>query len=227
MRLPVPAIISALLLCCACFCPRANAQTTKTDAKATIAGKITLKGKPAPGVVVGLRLSEPGQFDPTFKATTDQDGKYRIAEVPQGRYVITPVAPALLIANADNSHGQSVIVNEGENIEGIDFDLIRGGVITGKITDTEGQPIVEESVNLLPADYPRSGSSLRGFQTDDRGIYRIFGIRPGSYKVSVGQESVYRGAGRGRRTLPIIFFPDAREAAKATVIEVGEGTVAT
>ena len=229
MRLPVPAIISALLLCCAGFCERANSQTAKTDSKATISGKITLKGKPAPGVVVGMHLSEPTQFDPTFKATTDQDGKYRIAEVPQGKYVIAPVAPAFVIANVDNLGGQSVIVNEGENIEWIDFDLIRGGVITGKITDAEGHPIVEERVNLLSAD-PRSGSSyhLRGsFQTDDRGIYRIFGIRPGRYKVSAGQESVYGGVGRGRRTLPITFHPDAREAAQAAVIEVGEGTEAT
>jgi len=230
MRLPVPAIISALLLCCAGFCERANSQTANTDSKATISGKITLKGKPAPGVVVGLHLSEPSQFDPTFKATTDQDGKYRIAEVPQGKYVIAPVAPALVIANVNYLGGQSVIVNEGENIEGIDFDLIRGGVITGTVTDAEGQPIVEESINLLSADYPRSGPShhLRGsFQTDDRGVYRIFGIRPGRYKVSVGQESVYRGVGRGRRSLPITFHPDAREAAKAVVIEVGEGTEAT
>src|SRR5688572_5781000 len=229
MRLPVPAIISALLLCCACFCPRANAQTTRTDSKATISGKITLKGKPAPGVVVGLHLSEPGQFDPTFKATTDGDGKYRIAEVPQGRYVIAPVAPALVIANANNSGIQSVIVNEGENIEGIDFDLIRGGVITGTVTDAEGQPIVEERVNLLPADL-RSGPPhhLRGsFQTDDRGSYRIFGVRAGRYKVFVGQESVYRGVGRGRRSLPITFYPDARDVAKAMVIEVGEGSEAT
>jgi 5-hydroxyisourate hydrolase-like protein (transthyretin family) len=229
MRLPVPAIISALLLCCACFCQRANSQTARTDSKATVSGKITLKGKPAPGVVVGLRSSEPAQFDPTFKATTDQDGKYRIAEVPQGKYVIAPVAPTFVIANVNNLAGQSVIVNEGENIEGIDFDLIRGGVITGKITDAEGHPIVEESVSLLSADYPRSGPSHHlwgSFQTDDRGIYRIFGIRPGRYRVSVGQESVYRGVGKGRRSLPIIFHPDARESAKATVIEVGEGTEA-
>ena len=86
-------------------------------------------------------------------------------------------------------------------------------------------PIVEESVNLLSADPSRScPSHLRGVQTDDRGIYRIFGIRPGRYKVSVGQESVYRGVGRERRTLPVIFYPDAREAAKAMVIEVGEAT---
>src|SRR5688572_21607104 len=230
MRLPVPAIISALLVCCTCFCQPANSQTAKTDSKASISGKITLKGKPAPGVVVGMHLSEPAQFDPTFKATTDQDGKYQIAEVAQGKYVIAPVAPAYVLAYVNNLGGQSVIVNEGENIEGIDFDLMRGGVITGKITDAEGLPIVEESVNLLAADYPLSGPShhLGGsFQTDDRGIYRIFGIRPGRYKVSVGQESVYRGIGRGRRTLPITFHPDAREAAKAGVIEVGEGTEAT
>lgn len=230
MRLPVPAIVLALLLCCACFCQQVNSQTAKTDSKATISGKITLKGKPAPGVVVGLRLIEPAQFDPTFKATTDQDGKYRIAEVPHGKYVIAPVAAAFVTANVNNSGGQSVIVNEGENIEGIDFDLIRGGVITGKITDAVGGPIVEEGVNLLSADYPRSGPSHHlwgSFQTDDRGIYRIFGIRPGRYKVSVGQDSVYRGVGRGRRALPITFYPDAREAAKAAVIEVGEGTEAT
>lgn len=227
MRLPVPAIISALLLCCACFCERANSQTARTDSKATISGKITLKGKPGPGVVVGLRLSEPAQTDPTFKATTDQDGKYLIAEVPQGKYVIAPVAHAFVTANVNILDGQSVIVNDGENIEGIDFDLIRGGVITGKITDADGHPIVEESVNLLSAETPRSGSSHLRVQTDDRGIYRIFGVRPGRYKVSVGQESVYRGVGRGRRTLPITFHPDAREAAKAAVIEVGEGTEAT
>ena len=154
MRLPVRTIIPTLLLCCACFCQPANSQTAlgKKDASATISGKVTIKGKPAPGMVVGLRSNEPGQFDPTFKATTDQDGKYRIAEVPQGKYVIAPVAPAFVIANANNSRGQSVIVNEGENIEGIDFDLIRGGVITGKITDADGHPIVEENVNLLAAD---------------------------------------------------------------------------
>ncbi|MFY9622648.1 MAG: carboxypeptidase regulatory-like domain-containing protein [Pyrinomonadaceae bacterium] len=207
-----------------------NSQTAlgKNGGAATVAGKVTIKGEPAAGIVVGLRKNEPMPFAPTFKATTDKDGKYR-AEVPQGSYVIAPIAPALVIAHMNNSSGQSVIVNEGENIEGIDFDLMRGGVITGKVTDTDGRPIVEESVNLLTADRP-SGSSYHvpgSVQTDDRGIYRFFGIRPGRYKVSVGQESVYRGVGRGRPSLPTTFHPDASEAAQAGVIEVGEGSEAT
>jgi 5-hydroxyisourate hydrolase-like protein (transthyretin family) len=231
MRLPIRSLISALLLCCACFYERANSQTgpARIESDSTISGRITIKSKPAPGVKVGLRSSEPSQFDPTFKATTDQDGKYRITGVPEGKYLIEPVAPAFVISDLNNSRGQTVIVSAGDNIEGIDFDLIRGGVITGKVTDADGHPIVEEAVNVLPADYPRSGySSLpHGFQTDDRGIYRIFGIRPGRYKVSVGAESVYRGVGRGRRALPITFYPDTNEAAKAAVIEIAEGTEAT
>lgn len=228
MRLPVSAIISIPLLCSAFFCQPANSQTgpIRTESNATVSGKVTLKGKPAPGVVVGLRSSEPAQFDPTFKATTDQDGKYRITDVAHGKYLIAPVAPALVTSDPNHSWGQNLIINERENIEGIDFDLIRGGVITGKVTDAEGRPIVEEGVNLISADNRGSGSSYHGFQTDDRGIYRIFGIRPGRYKVSVGAESVYRG-GRGRRALPITFYPDTNEAVKALVIEIGEGTEAS
>ena len=231
MRLPTSLIIPVLLFC-AYFCPPANSQTgpAKTDADATVSGKITLKGKPAPGVVVGLVRTESAQFDPVFKGTTDQEGKYRITNVPEGAFMIAPAAPAFVIADVSNPRGQTLIIHKGDNVEGIDFDLIRGGVITGKITDANGLPVVEEAVNLLSVENNRGGSPSHvplSFQTDDRGVYRIFGIKPGRYKVSVGSESVYRGVGRGRHSLPTTFYPDTNEAAKATVIEVGEGTEAT
>lgn len=231
MRLPACLIIS-LLFFCAYFCQPANSQTgpARSDSDATVSGKITLKGKPAAGVVIGLRSSEPAQFDSPFKATTDPEGKYRITGVPEGAFLIAPAAPAFVISNVSNSEGQTLIIHKGDNVEGIDFDLIRGGVITGKITDANGLPIVEEGVSLLLADYSRSGSASHvpvSFQTDDRGVYRIFGIRPGRYKVYVGAESVYRGVGRGRRSLPITFYPDTHEAAKAAVIDIGEASEAT
>ena len=56
----------------------------------------------------------------------------------------------------------------------------------------------------------------------------MFGIRPGRYKVSIGEESlsVFDGF-RAGRTLPITFYPDVSDVAKATVVEVGEGTEST
>jgi len=234
MRFPAPlAIISALLLGCAFFCQRANSQTAtaKNNPNAIVSGKVTIKGKPAPGIVVGVRSSRPSQFDSTFKATTDDDGKYRITDVPPGSYEIAPVAPALVISEGNSLRGQMVVIGEGENVEGIDFELVRGGVITGRVTDADGHPVIEERVNLVQVDQ----GSQRGpvysvstsFQTDDRGIYRMFGIRPGHYKVSVGEtEGGFYRMTRGGAPPPTTYYPDALDAAKAKVVEIEEGSEA-
>jgi 5-hydroxyisourate hydrolase-like protein (transthyretin family) len=222
-------IFSALLLCAAGFSRHAHSQTTQARKTATVSGKVTIKGKPAPEVVVGLRLNQnqSPQVDSNFKATTDQDGKYRIIDVPAGNYQVSPVAPVFVISDVDKSFGQSLIIAEGDNITGIDFDLVKGGVITGKVTDADGHPVAEEQVNLLAAD-PRGFSHVWSyFRTDDRGIYRMFGLRPGRYKLSVGDENLglNRRYGNGR-SLPITFYPDVAEAVKGAVVEVGEGTEA-
>jgi len=221
-------IIPVLLLCTAGFCQRAHSQTIQARKTATVSGKVTIKGKPAPDIVVGLRLDKAQQVNSNLKANTDQDGVYRIINVPAGSYQVAPVAPVFVVADINKSFGQSLIIAEGDNIAGIDFDLVKGGVITGKVTDADGHPVAEEQVNLTEAD-PRSSSHVwSDFRTDDRGIYRMFGLRSGRYKVSVGDENleVNRRSGNGR-SLPVTFYPDAREAVKASIIEVGEGTEAT
>lgn len=225
------AIISALLLYCAGSCPRANSQTkpAQKNADATVSGKVTIKSKPAPGIVVGVRSIQRGDNDPTFKATTDQEGNYRITGVPAGNYEVAPVAPAFVVADIDAPRGKILVITETENVEGIDFEMTRGGVVTGKATDSDGNPVVAERVSLSPVDQSnqrRADPFSLGFQTDDRGIYRVFGVPPGRYRVSIGQgENGFNG--RGRPTYPTTFYPDATDPSKATVIEIGEGTEAT
>src|ERR1700687_4321362 len=110
----------------------------------------------------------------------------------------------------------------------IDIKLVRGGVITGRVTNTDGKPAVEERVSLQLVDAngtpARSGSPLpynfQMYQTDDRGIYRIYGLPAGRYKVSVGSDS---GGGvvaaSPRRYYPRIFYPDVSDQGKAGGIE--------
>ena len=230
MKFRALTVLTAFLLCYAAGCPGGQAQTgAPAKNTASVSGKITIKGKPAQGVVVGLRLSQSGQPS-TFTTTTDQDGLYRIPNVPAGTYLVAPVAPAYVVTDIDKGWGQSLVISDGDTIAGLDFDLVMGGVITGKVTDADGRPVVEEEVSLVAADYPRNGASYvrEGFRTDDRGIYRMFGLRPGRYKVSIGEESlgVIHGA-QSRRTIPITFYPDVADAAKAKIVEVDEGTEAT
>jgi len=224
-------VIAALLVCCT-FCHRARSQTgtVKKNPDASVSGRITVKGKPAAGVVVGLRLRQnTPSSDAVLKATTDEDGTYRITNVPAGTYQVTPATIAFVISDPNKTFGQNLVISEGDTVAGIDFELVRGSVITGKVTDADGRPVAEESVRLVAADRLTHPAHLaRDFQTDDRGVYRIFGIPAGRYKVSIGFDSlgVLRGAGNVR-TIPITFYPDADDAAKAKAVEVGEGAEAT
>jgi protocatechuate 3,4-dioxygenase beta subunit len=236
MRFPAYlGLILVILLHLALACPRANSQTSsaKNAPDATVSGKVTIKGKPAPGIVVGMRASQPSQFDQTYKATTGQDGKYRINNVPGGNYEVAPITPSFIVADAGGARGQTVVITEGENVEDINFELVRGGVITGKVVDAEGHPLVEEGVSLQAADRRNQSGPptalLMGFRTDDRGVYRIFGIRPGRYKVSVGQggDNFYGRFNLVTAPVPLTFSPDTTDPAKAAIIEITEGTEAT
>jgi hypothetical protein len=186
---------------------------------------------------VGARQADmSNSFQPTYKATTDQDGNYRILNVPAGNYEVLPAAPAFVSSDINNQRGKVLILGEGENVENINFSLVRGGVITGKIIDAEGRPVIQQQVSLYRADAFEQPSAQRGqiyattsVSTDDRGIYRMFGIIAGRYKVGAGRgDNTFSGnLGVGRASYQQVFHPDVSDQAKATVIEVSEGSEAT
>lgn len=239
-RLKRYTIIVALSFTCAGLWPSstspANAQN-KTIKKPTgsVSGHITVKGKAKAGIVVGVRVGDFGSpAAPLSKATTDQDGNYRITDLPAGNYQIAPVAPAYVVPelNSSGQRAKALILSEGEQVEGIDFSLVRGGVITGKVSFPDGRPVIEERITMTAAD---QGERRRlvppvssAFQTDDRGIYRIFGIVPGKYKISVGQgqDPSFSGTRPGRPTFEQVFYPDVTNSDEAKIIELGEGTEA-
>ena len=194
---------------------------------ATFSGKVTIKGKGAPGIVVGLiRIEESSQQATGQRAVTDDQGNYRITNVGPGKYVLTVAAPGLIPAlGADGN--KTFLISKSEAVENVDFALARGGVITGRVTDSDGRPLIEELISVLPVDFGNGSFryiSPPNTRTDDRGIYRLFGVPPGKYRIAAGQESNFgsRGGGYGQ-----VFHPAAEEASQATIIEVSEGTEAT
>ena len=209
-----------IVLSCAVF-TRSQTAPAK-EPTSTISGKVTMKDKPLAGVAINLRSNErsPQKRRASYKARTDVNGEYRIMNVPAGNYVVAPLAPAF-VSEGDT---RTLIVNKGETIEHIDFSLSPGGVITGKVVDADGRPVIEEDVVVFSAsNAERFAPRIRESRTDDRGVYRIFGLRPGSYKVAAGQGENDRYGGYGRTTFKRAFHPATPDAAQATVIEVSEG----
>ena len=216
-----------------------QAQTTaKKSLRGTISGKVTIKGKPGPGIIVSVRGSDMSSSSaPVYKATTDQDGNYLILGVPAGSYAVMPAAPAFVISEINNLGSKGLILGEGENVEDINFSLVRGGVITGKITDEDGRPVIQQQVSLYRADALGQALTQRGpiyysttsVMTDDRGIYRMFGIVAGRYKVGAGRgdDTFSDNLGAGRGLYQQVFYPDVSDQAKATIVEVSEGSEAS
>lgn len=191
---------------------------------ATFSGKVTIKGKGAKGIVLGvIRIEESSQQPTGHRALTDDQGNYRITNVGPGKYMLTVLAPGLIPALGTDGK-KTFLISKSETVENVDFALVRGGVITGKVTDTDGRPLIEENISLVPVDsdsfrYMPSSNT----RTDDRGIYRLFGVAPGKYRVAAGQESNFGLRGSGYRRA---FHPSTEEASQATIIEVSEGSEA-
>lgn len=201
----------------------------------SISGKITLRGKGLSGVIVLVSVARSEFYLPSsqgapYKGVTDEDGKYIVSGMPAGSYNVVPFAPVYVDQEASRGALRSRLVNlgEGEHLEHIDMALRKGGVVTGKITDADGKPVISQHVSFtpvsgndrqdpLPLDWEMS-------QTDDRGIYRVYGLVPGRYLVSVGEGPGSRGPRFFIGTPPpLTYYPGVREEPQATEIEVKEG----
>jgi len=221
-------LIPAILFLCA---TQLNAQTpeAKTKSTASISGRVTIGEKPAPGITVVV--TGPDSTAPMGQTTSDADGNYRFGGLAAGPVNVTPVAPAYSVPLVTMfGPGRAINLSANETVENIDFKLARSGVITGRITDADGRPVIEERISLLAVD--QNGVVVRGptlrpsnfmmYQTDDRGVYRIYGLPAGHYKLSAGDEG-RGGSMRAAGYYPRTYYPDSSELGKAAIIDVSEG----
>jgi hypothetical protein len=207
----------------------AYSQTTTLPAKtstASISGKVTIKGKAAAGIVVGVRLVEStGYLFNRLKAVTDDQGNYKITNIPPGHYQVIAVAPVYI--PEDQGREKTILINKDETVENVDIALVRGGVITGRVTDSEGRPVIEEEISLHPVETNKGFYNMPvSVQTDDRGIYRIYGLAPGKYRVGAGMREVRIGV-RQRASYKLTYHPAATDVNQASLIEVTEGSEAS
>ena len=221
------AITCFLLIFCSALYAHSQTNPAAKGPTATISGKVTVKGKGIAGIVVGLRRIESSgqQINSRYKATTDDQGKYEITNVRPGHYMVIAAAPVYI--SEDRWRGKTVLITKDETVENIDIVLMRGGVITGKVTDSEDRPLVEEQVSLHPVQANISHHSHLAVRTDDRGIYRFYALPPGKYGVAAGAKAAFVGRIMEKAAYKATYHPSAPDISQATIIEVSEGSEAT
>src|SRR6266542_2000062 len=194
---------------------------------------------PRTGALTGHVINENGQ--PVSHATvyvtapmslpqpritsTDDGGNFQIAGLDALVYTVGASAPSYITAPREPDSlpayyriGDSVTVS-----------LLKGGVITGTVTSATGEPMVQTGVRAILIrdgnEKPPAGTRFPPQRvTDDRGVYRFYGLTPGTYLVSAGGSGSYGYSTAYDTDVPTYVPSSARDTAAEVVVRAGEET---
>ncbi|MDE3156473.1 MAG: carboxypeptidase regulatory-like domain-containing protein [Acidobacteriota bacterium] len=165
------------------------------------------------------------------QAGTDDQGRYAINDLPPGQYVITASKGGYVSMQFGQARPlepvRPVDVSAGVTTERIDLVLPRGGVITGRIVDDLGQPVIDAVVSPLRSRYVAGQRRLepagRFARTDDRGQYRIYGLGPGQYTVQATWRDSDAGDSGDQISYAPTYYPGTSDPSSAARIAVQAG----
>jgi hypothetical protein len=99
-----------------------------------------------------------------------------------------------------NGGGRPVAVSSGEQIN-LQMQIVPGGVVSGRVTDQNGQPVVYSPVQILKIAYDANGeispALATSLYTNDLGNFRAFWLPPGSYVVNAASGTLSTFANHG------------------------------
>jgi carboxypeptidase family protein len=162
-------------------------ESHKEPANGAITGQVvTETGQPLAGAEVFIRAY--GATGQGRSTSTDTNGNFQVGGLDPLAYIVSASFPAYVAVPRDPDSSQAPYNRIGDSVR---LQLIKGGVITGAVTSSDGEPVVRVQVQAYMirdgnGRPPRYGGPFRERTTDDRGIYRIYGLAAGTYVVSAG-----------------------------------------
>lgn len=200
-------------------------EATEAAKTGAITGKVVNEsGQPLPDAMVLIRAF--GSVGPGRGVTTDREGTFQVSGLDPVAYLISASVPAYTPLPRDPDSTQATYYRVGDLVTLV---LIKGGVITGSVTTSTGEPVVGVPVraqmirdaNGQPSRY---GAPTRERTTDDRGVYRIYGLPSGTYLVFAGGSSNFSGPNLNvyDTDAPTYAPSSARDTAEEINVRAGE-----
>ena len=185
----------------------------------------TATGKPVERATVVLAPNGGGT---NLTAMANAEGRFAFPTVEPGGYVIGAVRTGFAVVadtGIQGSRGRvNVMVDSGAKVTDLKLRLTPAAVISGRVTDEEGNPQPGVSVRLMHPVYVNGQRQLQRIEAivslaDDRGEFRLFGLLPGRYCV------VATGGNNGAafdKYFPA-FYPGGTDPSSATLFEITPG----
>ncbi|MDX2031547.1 MAG: carboxypeptidase-like regulatory domain-containing protein [Blastocatellia bacterium] len=237
--LKIPAAVGLLLLTAMIV----RAQTPgPAIAYGAITGRVTCEDGPVPFASVTVIAGGRDRGIGSRTVIADIEGNFKVDGLRAAALFVTASAPGYVQESASPAEGDEstpavpqTYYHIGDNVT---IRLTKGGVITGRVLNPAGDPVIGVRVVAQSTGPPSSGFPGTGgseAQTDDRGVYRIYGLPAGAYVVAAsaaagnGPGGGFGGGGRGgfqrspfANNAPV-YYPSGSRANAAEVAVTGGG----
>jgi Carboxypeptidase regulatory-like domain len=242
MLLKPSCLVLAFLLgeiCCA-QAPAVPPNKDHGDEACTVSGMVIRSQDSAPLKNATVHLANDVDREHRIATKTFADGHFALRNVPPGQYKLrvsrNGYVEQELNQRKPGDPGATFTLRAGQRISDLVFKLARAAVITGKVFDEDGEPMVGVSVRAVRREFSKGRKGF-GFAsentTDDLGEFRLFGLAPGRYYISaqlsawdhIVGDPEFSGSDKniGEKGYTKVYYPSALEVAKASSIYVKEG----
>lgn len=187
-------------------------KTPNAPGNCAVSGRVVTAAEGTPLRSAKVALVEANERHPlVYAATTDNEGHFEIKQVQAGRYEFSATKIGYLEqhyqSKGADDEGAMLSLTSGQTMDDAMFRMVRAGVITGKVVDDAGEPMMGVNVSVLhkPTEEEREEEGphtkkpemtmVSGGQTDDRGEYRIFNLKPGAYYLKAADTMEHWGGG--------------------------------
>jgi hypothetical protein len=229
MRQPIVLLALFLLTAIATIALSQSSAPASARRSGVIVGRVlTDDGQPAADAQI-IAFPAGGKIGEHQQTVCDEEGNFKLTSLRSGAYAIQASSPGYI---TPRSPTETRVYRPGENVL---INMVKGGVITGRVTDALGEPVVGVGVQAqivrdlegrrgLP--FSMNPTDFFGRRTDDRGIYRIYGLEAGVYLVKVGGASTFFSAfdmmGTATRETPTYYPSSTYDTAVEVTIRSGE-----
>jgi hypothetical protein len=200
---------------------------------------------PATGTLTGVVLTDSATPVPVRRATvrlsgtggtarlvgTDDQGKFVFEGLPAGSFTLSAAKPGYVTTFHGSTRpgtgpGVLVAVQPGRVTE-VTLRILPGAAISGLVTDGVGRPAAAVAVAAIALRSGRAPAAPARATTDDRGVYRIYGLPPGEYVVSALPRLTLPAMRGATPEIVATTDEDVRWARRASEIGIAGATAAS
>ena len=169
-------------------------------------------------------------------ATTDAVGHFQFDGVNPGAYSLAADRDGYLGSQSSPLvRSAQVTVADEQHVQDVALKLLPLATLSGHVLDDDGDPIVRADVSVLTYVYnqgPKQLNQAASAQSNDLGEFEALNLPPGRYYIRVMTLLNWNIPPHTRwshpeEAYPLVFYPNASEAAQATAFDVAPGAHVT